>query len=158
MWYTLQHKVSSWTLVGKDMSETEATQWMWKWFYTYINLILTKAAELSMHEVVGNAEWDRLGGFQSTASWLRPFRLDFIQFGGLGIINYIIIYINNNNLKTLKQILMLFSSFFFFWLTAWEFDTGFQFEVNKISYLNVHYAINVSTLKNGSLSILDWMS
>lgn len=139
------------------MSETEATQCMWKRFYTYINLILTKAAELSMHEVVGNAEWDRLGGFQSTVSWLRLFRLDFIQFGGLGIINYIIIYKNNNNFKTLKQILMLFSSFFF-WLTAWEFDTGFQFEVNKISDFNVPCAINVSTLKNGSLSILYWMS
>jgi len=56
---------------------------MWKWLYKYkIILIVT---QLSVHDIVGNTEWDRLGGFQSTVSFLRLFRLNFIQFGGVGI-------------------------------------------------------------------------
>lgn len=59
---------------------------MQKCFYTLkVILIVTKAAELSVHDVVGNSKWHRLGRFQSTVSFLRLFRLNFTQFGGLGI-------------------------------------------------------------------------
>lgn len=87
LWYTLQRETYHLEpLLGKVcLGVNQPNECGSSFIHKNPNLIVIKAAELSMHDVVGNTEWDRLEGIQRTVSWLRLFRLNFIQFGDLGI-------------------------------------------------------------------------